>query len=277
MRFARRMARNIQLVLLEESNLARVADPAAGAGGIEDLTTKLCHAAWALFQEIEKAGGIFPALERNLLQQKIATVRAEREKNIARRKDVLTGATEFPDIHEAPAEVLIATPVALPAPPPATITFDALMPMRLAVPFEALRDASDAHLKKTGARPHVFIASLGKASDFTARATFARNFFEAGGIEAVGDGGFNSLDDLVAAFIASGAKLACLCSSDEVYAREAEAAAQALSKAGAAHIYLAGRPGDHEARYKAAGIGSFIYVGCDVLATLIVAHDRVSR
>lgn len=273
--FARRMARNIQIVLLEESNLAKVSDPAAGAGGIEDLTEKLCHAAWSLFQDIEKSGGIWPALEKNLIQSKVASVRAEREKNVARRKDALTGATEFPDIHETPAEVLPATPVALPAPPPATITFDVLTPMRLAAPFEALRDASDAQLKKIGARPHVFIASLGKASDFTARATFAKNFFEAGGIEAVGDGGFDSLDDLVAAFIASGAKLACLTSSDEVYASEAEAAARALSKAGAGHIYLAGRPGDREAAYKAAGIGSFVYVGCDALATLKAAHDRI--
>lgn len=275
--FARRMARNIQLLLTEESNLAKVADPAAGSGGIEDLTQKLCSAAWALFQDIEKAGGIFAALERNLLQQKIATVRAEREKNVARRKDALTGATDFPDIHEAAVEVLVATPVALPAPPPATITFDALTPARLAAPFEKLRDKSDAHLKKTGARPHVFIATLGKASDFTARATFAKNFFEAGGIETVGNGDHAALDDLVDDFLASGAKLACLTSSDEVYAREAEAAAQALSRAGAVHIYLAGRPGDREAAFKAAGIGSFVYVGCDVLATLTAAHDMLLK
>lgn len=274
--FARRMARNIQIVLLEESNLSKVSDPAAGAGGIEDLTQKLCTAAWSLFQEIEKAGGIWSALEKKLIQQKVSAVRAEREKNVARRKDALTGATEFPDIHETPAEVLTATPVALPAPPPATIKFDALAPMRLAAPFEALRDKSDAQLEKTGARPHVFIATLGKASDFTARATFAKNFFEAGGIEAVGDGGHKSLEDLVAAFIAAGAKLVCLCSSDEVYAREAEAAARALTKASAGHIYLAGRPGGHEAAWKAAGIGSFVYVGCDVLATLRAAHDRIA-
>ena len=62
-RFARRIARNTQLVLLEESSLAKVGDPAAGAGGIEDITDKLCIAAWALFQEIEAAGGAAAALE----------------------------------------------------------------------------------------------------------------------------------------------------------------------------------------------------------------------
>jgi methylmalonyl-CoA mutase len=61
--FARRVARNTQLVLLEESNLAKVSDPAAGAGGIEALTQELSEAAWSLFQEIEKAGGVFASLE----------------------------------------------------------------------------------------------------------------------------------------------------------------------------------------------------------------------
>ena len=99
--FARRAARNTQLVLLEESNLAKVADPAAGSGGIEALTRELCEAAWALFQEIEKAGGVFAALEQNLIQRKVAATRAAREGNIARRKEVLTGASEFPNLHEA--------------------------------------------------------------------------------------------------------------------------------------------------------------------------------
>ena len=91
--------------------------------------------------------------------------------------------------------------------------------IRLAEPFEALRDASDRMLAKTGARPKMFLANLGTLADFTARATFAKNFFEAGGIEAVTNDGFNDRDAMVAAFKASGAKLACLCSSDEVYAR----------------------------------------------------------
>ncbi|HEX9360243.1 MAG TPA: methylmalonyl-CoA mutase subunit beta, partial [Bradyrhizobium sp.] len=111
--FARRVARNTQLVLLEESNLAKVTDPAAGAGGIEKLTQQLCEAAWSLFQEIEKAGGVFGALEQNLIQRKVAATRAAREANIARRKEVLTGATEFPNLHETLVAVLDAKPVAL--------------------------------------------------------------------------------------------------------------------------------------------------------------------
>jgi methylmalonyl-CoA mutase len=183
--FARRVARNTQLVLLEESNLAKVSDPAAGAGGIEALTRELCEAAWSLFQEIEKAGGIFTSLEQNLIQRKVAAARAVREQNIARRKEVLTGATEFPNLHEAEVAVLDAKPVVLAPYGEAKFKFDALPPMRLAAPFEVLRDRSDQILKDRGARPKVFLANLGTPADFTARATFAKSFFETGGIEAI--------------------------------------------------------------------------------------------
>ena len=103
--FARRTARNTQLVLLEELNLAKVSDPTAGSGAIEDLTQQLCAAAWSLFQEIEKAGGAAAALEKGLIQEKVAATRAEREKNVGRRKDALTGTSEFPDIHEMAVHV----------------------------------------------------------------------------------------------------------------------------------------------------------------------------
>jgi len=273
--FARRVARNTQLVLLEESNLAKVADPAAGSGGIETLTRELCEAAWALFQETEKAGGIFASLEQNLIQQKVAATRKAREANIAKRRDLLTGASEFPNLHEADAPVLPAKPIALAPYGEAKYKFDALPPMRLAAPFEALRDKSDAMLKKSGARPKVFLANLGTAADFTARATFAKSFFETGGIEAIDSEGFADPASLAAAFKASGAAVACLCSSDRVYAAQAAAAAQALQGAGARHIYLAGRPGELEPALRAAGIGDFIFTGGDALAALQEAWRRM--
>jgi methylmalonyl-CoA mutase len=257
---------------LEESNLARVADPAAGSGGIEALTQQLCGAAWSFFQEIEAAGGAHAALASGLIARKVAAIRHEREAAVARGREPITGTSEFPDIHEVPVAVL--------APAPAQDTpadGDVLPEVRLAEPFEQLRDAADAHAAKTGARPRVFLASLGTASDFTARTTFAKNFFEAGGIEAVTSDGFSNTEDLVAAFKASGIRLACLCSSNDVYAKEAVAAATALAKAGASHSYLAGRGGELENALKAAGVGTFIYSGCDMLATLRVAHDMISR
>jgi methylmalonyl-CoA mutase len=273
--FARRVARNTQLVLLEESNLAKVSDPAAGSGGIETLTRELCEAAWALFQETEKAGGLFAALEQNIIQRKVAATRAAREANIAKRRDVLTGASEFPNLHESDVAVLDIKPIVLPSYGEAKYKFDPLPPMRLAAPFEALRDKSDEMLKKAGKRPKVFLANLGTAADFTARATFAKSFFETGGIEAADSEGFADSAALAAAFKASGAALACLCSSDKAYASHAVAAAQALQAAGARHIYLAARPGEQEASYRTAGIGDFIFAGGDALATLREAYKRM--
>ena len=266
--FARRAARNTQLVLLEESNLGKVSDPAAGSGGIESLTQQLCEGAWALFQEIEKAGGAFAALEQNLIQQKAAATRALREQNIIRRKEVLTGATEFPNLHEAHVAVLEAKPVALAPYGEAKFKFDALPTMRLAEPFEALRDRSDRILKSKGARPQMFLANLGSPAEFTARAAFAKSFFEAGGIEAIDSEGFTDPASLAAAFKASGAALACLCSQDQIYARQAVAAAKALQAAGARHIYLAGRPGGQETALRAAGVEDFIFAGGDAVGTL---------
>ena len=271
-RFARRIARNTQLILLKESHLAKVADPAAGSGGIEDLTSKLCAAAWALFQEIEKAGGAVAALEQGVIQGKVAATRAERLKNVARRKDALTGTSEFPDIHEPAVHVLDVAPRPASGDPAAS---GALPCIRLAEPYEQLRDASDRAFTASGARPKVFLANLGRLADFTARTLFAKNFFEAGGIEAVTNDGFASRDEMVAAFAASGAKLVCLCSSDKVYAAEAADAATALTAAGASHIYLAGRPGELEAALQSVGVRDFVYVGCDVVATPQRAHGML--
>ncbi len=273
-RFARRIARNTQLVLLEEANLAKVADPAAGSGGIEDLTEQLCRAAWAAFQEIEAAGGAWAALQQGLIQKNVAAVRGARQAAVARRQDALTGTSDFPDLAEAPVAVLDAAPVA-PAPSAAGPRFEPLPRIRLAEPFEALRDASDRMAALSGARPKIFLANLGAPADFTARATFAKNFFEAGGIEAVSNDGFASHDGLVAAFRASGARLACLCSSDAIYAREAAAAARALRHAGAS-VWLAGRPGALEGALKGAGVCGFVFAGCDALAALRITHGLIA-
>jgi len=273
--FARRVARNSQLILLEESNLAKVGDPAAGSGALEDLTGKLCAAAWSLLQEIEAAGGAWAALERGLIQSKVAAVRDKRLQAVARRKDALTGTSDFPDLKETPPAVLDVPPIVAPKEAASALTIEPLPRLRLAEPFERLRDASDRMVAQSGARPKIFLANLGRLSDFTARATFARNFFEAGGIEALTNDGFGSRAEMAATFKASGARLACLCSSDKVYAADAVDAARAL--AGAAHVYLAGRPRELEPALKAAGVGTFIFAGCNVLDILENAYDILSR
>ena len=269
--FARRAARNTQLVLLEESNLARVADPAAGSGAIEALTQQLCEAAWSILQDIEKTGGAWAALQSGAVQNGVGAVRAERQKAVARSRDVLTGTNAYPDLQETLPAVLDVAPVK-PAPEETgTITAEALPRLRLAEPFEQLRERSDTTLAKTGARPKIFLANLGTPAAFTARAGFAKNFFEAGGIEAVGGDGEGSA--LATAFKDAGTPLVCLCSSDKVYEKDASAAVAGLKAAGARHIYLAGRPLEREAALRAAGVQTFIYEGCDVLATLTASYD----
>jgi methylmalonyl-CoA mutase len=262
--FARRIARNTQTILIEESNLHRVADPAAGSGAIEALTDTLCRTGWTLFQEIEQAGGAAASLEQGLIQRNVATIRAKRETDIARRKDTLIGTSDFPDLAEEAVSVLQAPQAAS-----AGAGMGALPRIRLAEPFERLRDRSDAILGRTGSRPKVFLACLGRPADFNARAGFAKSLFESGGIEAVqGDG-----SNVVKGFKDSGTKFACLCSSDKVYEREAADAAKALATAGAKHIYLAGKPSEN--REALAAAGTFLHQGCDTLKLLQQAYERL--
>ncbi len=264
--FSRRVARNTQLILIEEANLHRVADPAAGSGAIESLTDQLCRVAWDLFQGIERAGGAAAALEAGLIQNEVARVRAEREANVARRKDALVGTSDFPHLAEDKVPVLGTPRLSI------INSDDAALPRhRVADAFERLRDRSDDYLARHGTRPNVFLACLGRAADFNASASFAKSLFEAGGIEAVE----GNDDNLAKRFTDSGAKLACLCSSDKGYAREAADAAKALAAAGAKHIYLAGKPGADRAALESAGIGSFLHQGCDTLQVLNAAYDEI--
>jgi len=276
--FARRIARNTQLILLEEANLWRVADPAAGAGGFEALTQALCEQGWRKFQDLEAESsgdltGIVGALANGHIQKGLSRERDARAKAIATRREPITGTSEFPNLSEASVSVLAPPPAAAPERTGSddAIIVEALPSIRLAEPFEALRASADI-AEAAGERPKAFLATLGSIAGFTARAGFARNLFEAGGIAAPsGDGfakaGATDLDALVAAFRASGAKLACLCGSDDAYATEAAPAAAALTAAGAT-VWLAGRPGEQEAALREAGVTNFVFAGCDAIAVL---------
>jgi len=270
--FARRVARNTQTVLLEESNLYRVADPSAGSGALESLTSDLCAAAWALFQGIEAVGGAEKALEVGLIQGAVTASRAIRETALARRKESLIGTSDFPDLGEDDLAVMDVAPTKLES---GTPTVTPLTPMRLGAPFEALRDRSDAVLADKGARPKIFLACLGHPADFNGRAAFAKSLFEAGGIEAIAASSAQTLPEMLGGFRASGASLACLCSSDKVYASDGTEAAKALREAGAAHVYLAGKPGDLEAALRKAGVESFVAAGGNALETLTSAYDHL--
>jgi methylmalonyl-CoA mutase len=273
--FARRVARNTQMILLEESNLYRVADPSAGAGAIEALTDELCAVSWKLFQDIEKAGGPAEALRTGLIQREVAKVRASREAATARRKDPLVGTSNFPDLTEEPVAVINAAP-SVPCDEPGALTAEPLPRMRLAEPFEALRDMSDAYLTEHSKRPKIFLACLGRPADFNARASFAKSLFEAGGIKAIAPEAAQSREDMLKAFKAASAPLVCICSSDKIYASDGASAAKALAAAGATHIYLAGKPGDLETELKSAGVTDFVSAGADALAVLRGAYAKLA-
>jgi methylmalonyl-CoA mutase len=301
---ARRVARNIQTILVRESSLARVADPAGGSYYVERLSDEYARRAWAILQEIEAGGGMAEALVSGRIADQITAAWAERERNLARRRDERTGVSSFPDLDEAPSPVAqpdteslrriaeaarAGDQVPVPGMPdidgmidaaskgaslaallkPLSGTPAAAQPLvrhRLGEAFEALRDASDARLAKTGKRPAAFLAEIGTPADYTARAVFTKSYLAAGGIAAreaaVGRA------SVAAAFRDSGADLAVICSSDTLYETEAEALALALKQAGAGPVLLAGRPGDREAAYRASGIDRFIHAGDDMLASL---------
>jgi len=285
---ARRVARNLQIVLAEESNLGRVADPGGGAFYVERLTAELAAAGWATFQEIERSGGVVAAIESGALPTTIGETVAARAAKTAKRREAITGVSEFANLADAPpvepdlaaaaeaaaadwraGAALLADPVARGEGPLA------LSPV--AAPFEALRDASDDYAARHGAPPSIFLANIGALAAFTARATFAANAFAAGGIAVAGAGEAGYADPVAAveAFRASGAAVACICGSDAGYGDHAAAFAAALKAAGAKQVWLAGRGGAEEAALRAAGVDDFLFMGGDILAALTSVHTAI--
>lgn len=217
--FTRRMARNTQLLLLEESHLGRVLDPAAGSWFVEDLTAQLAEQAWAHFQDLESRGGFVAALDH--LSEQIAAVRDQRADDIAHRRTALTGVNEFPNLGEKPLpQAAEAAGIA-----------------RYAAGFEALRDRSDAYLVEHGKRPEAVLLPLGPLAEHNIRTTFAANLLASGGIEAVNPG---TVDAAGVAAAVDGHRAVVVCGTDARYGTEAEAVIEAARAAGVAHIYLAG-------------------------------------
>ncbi|MFG2998768.1 methylmalonyl-CoA mutase family protein [Streptomyces sp. NPDC048340] len=259
--FARRIARNTSTILLEESHLARVIDPAGGSYYVEQLTDELAHAAWEFFQTIEKSGGLAAALRSGLVADRLAATWAERSAKLAKRREPITGVSEFPLLSEKPV-------VREPAPPLPT---GGLPRVRRDEAYEALRARSDAHLAATGARPRIFLAALGPAAAHTARATFASNLFQSGGVTPVHDPVSVDPQSAAAAYAASGADgMAVLCSSDALYEEQAEAVSAALRAAGATTVFLAGRPGT-----AGQAADEYVFAGCDAVAVLSSVLDRM--
>lgn len=222
--FARRIARNTQLLLLEESHVGRVLDPAGGSWFVEDLTARLAEEAWARFQEIEARGGFSEAREH--VADRVAEVADRRREDIAHRRTALTGVNEYPNLAEVP----------LPAGEALTgVT-------RYAAAFEALRDRSDAFLERTGARPRALLLPLGPLAEHNIRTTFAANLLASGGIEAVNPGPVDPEGVSAAVSDAGGPAVAVICGTDARYGAEAGAIVAAAHAAGVSHVCLAGPP-----------------------------------
>ncbi|MGW4892783.1 methylmalonyl-CoA mutase family protein [Kitasatospora sp. NPDC004240] len=262
--FSRRVARNTQAILQDESHLARVIDPAGGSWYVEQLTEELAQAAWAWFQEIERAGGQRAGLTSGLVPERIAATWAERSVDLAHRREPITGVSEFPNLAEQAV-------VREPAPTPLG---GGLPQVRRAEAYEALRARSDASLAGTGARPRVFLAAIGPAAAHTGRLTFTANLLQAGGIETVSAASADA-GELAVRFAESGAAVACLCSSDALYEEHAEAVAAALKDAGARRVLLAGRPGERGEAYQRAGVDEFVFAGGDAVALLTSVLDEI--
>lgn len=220
--FARRIARNTQLLLLEESHLGRVLDPGGGSFFLEDLTENLAEQAWEHFQQVEARGGFADA--RDLLTAEIAEVRDRRTADVNHRRKAVTGVNEYPNLDEPP----------LPHHDSSTAV------ARYAVGFEALRDRSDAHLARVGSRPKVLLLPLGPLAEHNIRATFATNLLASGGIEVVNSGTVDAAAVADAVTAADGVGVAVICGTDARYGTEAAEVVAAARKAGLSRVLLAG-------------------------------------
>ncbi len=267
---SRRVARNIQLVLINEANLWRVVDPAAGAGGFETLTAQLCEKAWEAFQQIEREGGITESLKSGALQARIKATCEKRHKDIVVKKLKLTGITEFPDIRGEPVAVLAPAPAQK---NPGKTEVTPLIVKRDAEDFERLRDRVESGVQK-GKRERVFIAAIGSQASYSGRATFASNFFEVSGMEAVMPSEPLTPENLKDVFAKSGAKIACIASSDNGYVAGAKAISEAFAKTDCKQLYLVCSKG-LEPEWNVTPAVKAVTPRSDALAVLTEAVDAV--
>jgi methylmalonyl-CoA mutase len=246
--FGRRVARNTSALLIAESHVAAVADPAGGAFAVERLTHDLAEAGWAELGRIEEAGGIEAALADGSLQARIDDVVARRDQEVATRKRPLTGLSEFPNLAETlPTRLGGRDPV-----------------RRYGAAFETLRDDPPAG--------HVFLATLGTVAEHTARATFATNLFAAGGVAVDTAGATAAAADVVAAY--GGQPVACLAGTDAAYAEWGADVVAALRAAGVRRVILAGKPGDRT--LTADLVDDSCALGLDALAFLTRTREALA-
>jgi methylmalonyl-CoA mutase len=298
----RRLARNTQIMLREESRLDQVVDLAGGSWAVETLTHQLCTAAWKLFQDVEAMGGLKAALEAGFPQGKIAEVAAARRKAITQRTDVIVGTNQYANALEVMPEVRLLDHAALQAAfgpraaaarkgavkgtsfqalveaaPNATLgelavhgdapRVEPLKGHRAAQVFEGLRKAVLAYRAKQQG-PQVFLANLGPIGTYMPRLDFTRGFFQVGGFDVADQAWFKTPEEAAQAALASGAPIVVAVGLDDTYVAAVPALAKALKAGGVKAVLVAGLLKDHAEAFKLAGVEDFIHVRSDVHAVL---------
>ena len=258
--FSERIARNQQFLLKEESHLDKVIDPAGGSYYVETLTVSLAKEAWKLFIECEDNDGFFGMVAKGEVQAKVNESCVARHTDVARRKEILLGTNQYPNINEKAADKIEKIGCGCGCGTTGE-SEKALCMKRAASDFETLRLETEA----ASHRPKVFMLTIGNLAMRLARAQFSTNFFGCAGYEIIDNLGFDTVQNGVDEAVEKGADVVVLCSSDEEYETLAPEAFKYLN--GRAEFVVAGNPACTDA-LKAEGIKDFIHVRCNVLETL---------
>lgn len=269
--FSERIARNQQYLLKEESHLDKVVDPAGGSYYVETLTDSIAKEAWKLFLKVEDEGGFFKLMNDGEVQKAVNESCVKRHTDVARRKEILLGTNQYPNINEMAAGKIEKKDAECSSDCCcSTENKGGLCGRRAASDFEELRLATEA----ASNRPKVFMLTIGNLAMRLARAQFSTNFFGCAGYEIVDNLGFNTVEEGVDAALAAKADVVVLCSSDDEYAELAPKAFKYLD--GRAEFVVAGAPACAE-ELKAVGIKDFIHVRVNVLDTLRDFNNRLLK
>ncbi len=268
--FSERIARNQQFLLKEESHLDKVVDPAGGSYYVETLTVAIATEAWKLFLAVEADGGFLACVNDGKVQAAITESSKKRHTDVARRKEILLGTNQYPNINEMAAGKIETVEGACGCGCSTDDKPAALPTARAASDFEALRLATEAAAN----RPKVFMLTIGNLAMRLARAQFSTNFFGCAGYEIIDNLGFDTVEQGIDAALAKGADVVVLCSSDDEYAELAPKAFKYLD--GRAQFVVAGAPACTD-ELKAVGINDFIHVRCNVLEVLSDFNNRLLK
>lgn len=256
--FSDRIARNVQVILREETYFDRVSDPSSGSYYVENLTHSMVLAAWDLFCRVELKGGFRKAFEEGWIQEHINSSRNKKIERTTFGNRKILGTNAYPVFNELILENL-EIKVEDESP---DLPLIPLRPFRLASIFESVR----LDTEKSGKRPRVLLFRYGKEALRNTRASFAGNFFGCGGYEILTPPAFNSVDEGIEAAIEQRAELVVLCSSDDEYPKSARRILESLR--GISIIVIAGYPVDSVEALRSAGIGHFIHSKSNLLDTL---------